>query len=318
VPYDHPLFVGRPGIVATRGSNWAIQSCDLLLAIGTRLDQSIVAYDYQGFAPDAKKIMVDIDEGEGLKMPNLDLFINKDAGEFIRELNKSKYGITPVEWLLQCAEWKQSRMEGDTATYQLMDELSETLPNDAILVLDSGCMAVNIFCAGFRNKAGQRFILSSCGLGTMGAALPVAIGAAIASGKPVTVISGDGSFVQNIQELEVAHGLNLPITIYIMDNGGYASIRNSEMRTFGRTSGSETIPDIKKIAEAFGVSVHVVDVPRDEVLAPRVLFDGRGSLSEMWPYIDVCRVAANGKHVWKSIYYNEICVHCGISHNART
>jgi thiamine pyrophosphate-dependent acetolactate synthase large subunit-like protein len=89
--------------------------------------------------------------------------------------------------------------------------------------------------------------------------------------------------MQNIQELEIVRRFDLPITIYVICNGGYASIRSSEMRAFGRTSGRETIPDIRKLADAFGVRVNIIET-EDEVLIPRVLFDGRGSLSDMWPY----------------------------------
>ena len=284
VPYTHPLFAGRPGIIATRGANWTVQACDLLIAIGARLDQPTIAYDYYKFAPNAKKVMVDIDVAESLKIPNLDLFIHQDAGEFIHQLPEVTPRIGNYEWLAQCAEWKQTRLEGDTTTYQLMDTLSETLPDDAIIVMGCSTQAVNIFCAGFRNKAGQRFIMSSCGLGSMGTALPVTIGAAIASGRRVTCIDGDGSFMQNIQELEVVRRLNLPITFFIINNGGYLSIRNSEMRAFGRTKSSETIPDINKLASAFGVPVFVVNAPPDEFIAPRVMFDGRGCLEDMWPY----------------------------------
>ena len=283
VPYDHPLFIGRPGIVATRGSNKAIQACDCLLAIGARLDQPTIAYDYTDFARNAKKIMVDIDIAESLKIPNLDLFIHMDAGEFIHKLSQEVFVLDSGQWLENCFQWKQSRLEGKTATYQLMDTLSDTLPSDAIIVMNCGCSAVNIFCSGFRNKAGQRFIMSSCGLGSMGAAIPVAIGVALASNRHVTVIDGDGSFMQNVQELEVVHRLNLPITFYVINNGGYSSIHNSEMRAFGRSARSETIPNLKRVAEAFGIEIIEIKAP-DELPIPRVMFDGRGKLDDMYPY----------------------------------
>jgi len=284
VPHNDYLFVGRPGIVATRGSNKAVQECDLLLSIGARLDQPTIAYDYYKFAPKAKKVLVDIDMSESLKIPNLDMFIHQDAGEFIRDLNSSPIGVSPDEWTEKCLQWKQDRLEGNSATNRLMDELSDTLPSDAIIVMNCGCMAVNIFCAGFRNKEGQRFIMSSCGLGSMGAAISVAIGAALASDKPVTVIDGDGSFMMNIQELEVVRRLNLPITFYVINNGGYASIRSSELRTFGRSRGGETIPNLVKVSRAFGVEIHELMAEHDEFPIPRVMFDGRGDLGDMYPY----------------------------------
>jgi acetolactate synthase-1/2/3 large subunit len=304
VPHDHPLFVGRLGIVATRGANKAVQECDLLVAIGARLDQPTIAYNYERFAPRAKKVLVDIDLGESLKIPNLDLFIHQDAGEFIRSLPVKETRF--VGWLGRCNEWKQDRLIGDTLTYSLLDELSDHLPEDAVIVMDCGCVAVNIFCAGFRNKAGQRYILSSCGLGSMGGALPAAIGAALASGKRVYAVSGDGSFMQNIQELETVKRLNLPITVFVINNGGYASIRASETRAFGRTKSSESIPNIKDVVQGFGVKalgmpraflfnwklldtdapqVIVFDAPMDEQALPRVFpLDGRGDLGDMYPY----------------------------------
>lgn len=284
VPFAHPLFCGRPGIVATRGSNWTIQACDFLLAIGARLDQPTIAYDYDNFAPHAKKVMVDVDISESLKIPNLDEFVHMDAGAFIRELNIKPYKVSSNEWIDQCTEWKKTRLEGNTTTFQLMDDLSDNLPEDAIIVMGCSNMAVNIFCAGFRNKAGQRFIMSSCGLGSMGSAVPVSIGVAFASGKRVTVIEGDGSIMQNVQELEVISRLNLPITIYVIDNGGYASIRNSEFRAFARTAGSETVPDLWQLATAFRVPLKIISAERDELPIPRVMFDGRGNLGDMYPY----------------------------------
>lgn len=304
VPYEHPLFVGRLGIVATRGANKAVQACDLLVSIGARLDEPTIAYNYNNFAPDAYKVLVDIDIGENLKIPNLDLFIHEDAAEFIRTL-RILYD-TPQEWLDQCAAWKRDRLEGDTLTYLLLDELNKYLPDDCVIVQDCGCMAVNIVCAGFHNKAGQRFIMSSCGLGSMGAALPVAIGAALASGKRVFVICGDGSFMQNSQELETLRRLNLPVTVFVINNKIYASIHGSELRAFGRTRSGESIPDILQLAEAYKVKAYgmpsaflfnwklidndlpkviVFDAPADEQALPRVFpQDAGGGLERMYPY----------------------------------
>lgn len=281
VPYDHPLFVGRPGITATRGSNLCIQNCDTLIALGARLDPLTIAYKYDKFAPNAYKELVDIDIAEGLKFPVHIGFKHMDCGEYIRRLQPLE---SSAEWLTQCQEWKKTRLEGTTPTYELMSLLSDTLPDDAILVVGCSSIAVNVFCAGFRNKKGQRYIMSSCGLGTMGAGLPVAVGVAIASGKRVTLVESDGSLMQNVQELETIHRLNLPIDIYILNNGGYASIYSSEMRAFGRTARLESIPDLNKVASAFGVPIHVIKTPIDEPLKPRVMFDGRGCLEDMWPY----------------------------------
>jgi acetolactate synthase-1/2/3 large subunit len=284
VPYAHPLFVGRPGIIATRGSNWAIQDCDLLLCLGARLDQPTIAYDYEKFAPDATKIVVDIDYAEGVKLPNV-IFLHQTVEEVIQDLLMVTSPPTRDDyWVRRCQEYKRHRLEGNTTSFHFLESMSVHLDEDDIIVMDCGCMTVNIFCAGFRSKRGQRFIMSSCGLGSMGAALPVAIGVAIASGKRVNVISGDGSFMQNIQELEVVRRLELNLKIWIISNDGYASIQGAEKRAFGRTASSETIPDIQQIAESFGVYVKMIYAPIDELPIPRVMFDGRGNLGDMYPY----------------------------------
>ncbi len=296
IEWEHRLFVGRPGIVATRGSNLVVQECDLLLAIGARLDVQTVAWDYNKIAPKAKKVIVDIDISESMKIPNLDIFIHQDAGEFIKELGvkdlQMKYYGDVREWSAHCRELKRIyKLEGDTVSYQLMNKLSDELTADDVLIIGTSCMTVHIFCAGFRNKKGQKVLLAMCGLGSMGVVIPMAIGVALASGRHVVCVDGDGSFMQNIQELEVVRRLDLPITFYVVNNGGYASIRNTESRAFGRLAGSDessglTLPDIRKIAEAFGCGdkVIVIDAPHDEVLKPRVVFDGRGNLGDMWPY----------------------------------
>jgi acetolactate synthase-1/2/3 large subunit len=144
----------------------------------------------------------------------------------------------------------------------------------------------------------------------MGGGIPAAIAVALASGKRTVLISGDGSFCQCMQELEVIHRLNLNIVIFVIENGGYASTRSSEMRAFGRVSEGRSFPNILDIAMAFTInadelysvseeyldefwsefhSIHgprlfVIHAPKEELAFPRVLFDGNGSLSNMAPY----------------------------------
>ena len=148
-------------------------------------------------------------------------------------------------------------------TYDLCEELNNNPPE--ILLVGSSCMAVRIF--GKHYKHG--FMQTNNAQGSMGASIPVAIGIALASGKPVTVIDGEGSFCQNIQELEVVRRLNLPITFIVINNGGYASIHNSERRWFGRISEGASFPDIERIGQAFGVNIRIIHVPHDEVPPPR-------------------------------------------------
>jgi acetolactate synthase-1/2/3 large subunit len=305
IEWEHRLFMGRPGIVATRAANTILQECDLLISIGARLDPQTIAFRYDKLAPKAKKVLVDVDPAEALKIPNLDLFIEGDAGEFIHLLNRFQQTLKPHEWVKMCQGLKaQYGMESDSTSYKLCNAFGDALTPDDVLVLGCSTMAVSIFCAFFRNKKGQRIILSSCGLGSMGSAIPVAIGVSLASRKKVVCIEGDGSFFQNVQELEVVKRLGLDITFIVLNNGGYASIRNSEERAFGRYAEGMTFPDVCKVASAFGIkstkthspaiavellrvggNLIELIVPKNEVLIPRVnAMDVGGGLSNMYPY----------------------------------
>jgi acetolactate synthase-1/2/3 large subunit len=148
-------------------------------------------------------------------------------------------------------------------TYELCEELSETLTEDDILLVGSSCMAVRIFGKHYHGKAPM--MQSNAAQGAMGASVPVAIGIALASGKRVVVVDGEGSFCQCLAELEVVHRLNLPIEFIVIENGGYASIHNSENRWCGRISEGATFPNIFNIGQAFGVDLRVVSAPHDEV-----------------------------------------------------
>jgi acetolactate synthase-1/2/3 large subunit len=148
-------------------------------------------------------------------------------------------------------------------TYELCEELSNSLTTDDILLVGSSSMAVRIFGKHYHGKA--RMMETNKAQGAMGASIPVSIGIALATGKRIIVVDGEGSFMQNIQELEVVHRMNLPIEFIVIENGGYASIHNTENRYFGRISEGTSFPDIEKIGAVIGVDVRVVCVPHDEV-----------------------------------------------------
>jgi acetolactate synthase-1/2/3 large subunit len=148
-------------------------------------------------------------------------------------------------------------------TYELCEELNNTLTADDILLVGSSSMAVRIFSKHYIGKA--KMMQSDTAQGSMGATIPVSIGIALATGKRIIAVDGEGSFMQNIQELEVVRRYNLPIEFVVIENGGYASIHNTENRYFGRISEGATFPDVEKIGAAFQVNVRVIHVPHDEV-----------------------------------------------------
>lgn len=270
MPADHPLNIGKPGVVAARAPNFALQNCDCLLSVGCRLDNIITGFNPKGFAPRAKKIIVDIDIHELAKHEmEVDLKIQMDARLFFDALQES--GINPQDfelWRSRCTSWKARfhAMAGrrfpndDTIShYQLSDLLSHVIPEDYFIATGSSGLAIEIFHMVFKNQSKQRLMLTS-GLGAMGYGLPAAIGMCLGCGRSPTIcIESDGSLMLNLQELGVIKSYNLPIIIIVMNNKGYASIRNTQRRYFegqdivGSTDPSKFFPDFGLIAASFGI-----------------------------------------------------------------
>lgn len=269
--YDHPCNLGKPGIVAPRYSNFTMQDADLIIAIGTRLDQAMIGYEPTDFAPHAKKIIVDIDESELNKFQfDIELKIQSDATAFIEELlnqtEEMKKKDETVKWLEQCQNWKQQypvvleqfkKDEGAVNPYYFMDRLSDELADDEVIIPGSSGAGIDVFWLCLKNRRNQR-TLSTGALGSMGYGIPAAIGACLATGKRTVCVEGDGSIQLNIQEFASIIGMNLPIKIFVNGNGGYLSIMNMQRNHFaGHFVGANDtshlyLPDIVKVANAYG------------------------------------------------------------------
>lgn len=280
IPADHPLSVGKPGVVALRAPNFAVQNSDLVLAIGARLDNVVTAYSPGKFGRHARKIVVDVDPAELAKFgagDNISMRIEADARDFIEALLPLARSATPSDrtaWLARCADWKQRYPINDGASFpqtgpighfHLTDALSDKLPADTMIVTGSSGLAVEFFYTGFRNKSGQRVFLTS-GLGAMGYGLPAMIGAYMASDRRRFVgIESDGSLMMNIQEMQTIATLGLPLCLFVFNNQGYASIRNTQRNYFdGRyvgsgRSGKLDTPDFVALAKVFGWDAFRID-----------------------------------------------------------
>jgi len=269
LPYEHPLYVGRPGVVALRAPNFAIQNADLLIAIGCRLDNIITAYAPRDFARNARKVVVDVDANEIAKLDmNIDVAITSHAASFIAALAGSvgNAGFRRPQWLERCAslkarygvnDGKPFPVSGPISHFQFADVLSDAVPANTLVSTGSSGLAVEVFYTVFRNRPGQRIFLTS-GLGAMGYGLPAAIGACFANGrKPMVAVESDGSLQLNLQELATLRGFGLPICLVVMNNGGYASIRNTQRNYFeGRYVGTGPeaglwMPDLAEVARAY-------------------------------------------------------------------
>jgi len=274
---DHPLFVGRPGSLAPRGANFAVQNSDFLLALGARLDRVITGYSPERFARAAHKVMVDIDPFELAKMgDSIQTKVQADAGEFIRALLRRKSEIQRKPrspWKQRCTDWKNRypvilpehrKPDGPVSMYHLAEALQDVLPANTPIVSGSSGSAIELFLLALRVKAGQR-VFHTTALGAMGFGIAASIGVCVANGRrPVVCVDGDGGFQFNIQELETVSRLKLPITFFVLNNGGYASIRISQTSFFGEPrigcspETGQTLPDITKVAQAYGLQTDVI------------------------------------------------------------
>lgn len=299
IPAGHPLSVGKPGTVALRPPNFAVQNADLILSIGARLDNVVTAYNPGKFGRHAQKIVVDVDPAELAKFAGNAGFarrIEADARDFIAALLPEARGTQPPDrsaWLARCADWKARYPINDGAPFpesgqighfHLTDALSEELPADSLIVTGSSGLAVEFFYTGFRNKPGQRVFLTS-GLGAMGYGLPAMIGAYMASDRrPFVGIESDGSLMMNLQEMQTIATLRLPLRLFVVNNGGYASIRNTQRNYFeGRYVGSGPqgkldIPDLVGLARTFGWDAFAVEDAADLKAGIRRALDSAGPL----------------------------------------
>lgn len=289
----HPLYTGRGGGMGDRAGNFAIQNSDLVLSLGSRLSIRQVGYNYKTWAREAFVIVNDIDEEE-LKKPSIhaDMRIHADVKELLTVLEevldsefqtkeqapffKGGKGIDTLTWNETCSMWKETypvvlpkhyEQEDQELTnvYAFMKELGSKLKEDQITVVGNGsaCVVGGHACV---IKKGQRFITNSA-VASMGYDLPAAIGTCMThSSEDIILITGDGSLQMNIQELQTIIHHKMPIKIFLINNGGYHSIRQTQKNFFGEPlvgvgddSRDLSFPDMEKLSAAYGypyVSIH--------------------------------------------------------------
>lgn len=267
---DHKNYIGRFGTLGNRAGNFTVQNADVLITIGTRNNIRQVSYNWEFFAREAYKIIVDIDEAELLK-PTVkpDLAVCSDAKAFIVELaNELKASISDQhqEWLKWAKERKEKyssilpeyhQAKDGVHPYVFMELLGKQLPENSICVTADGTACVAPFQAmPIKNKAR---IFWNSGCASMGFDLPAAIGACVANNfKDIICLAGDGSLQMNIQELQTVIHHQMPIKIIYLNNDGYVSIKQTQDGFFGgHRVGSDpksgvSFPNILKLGEAYG------------------------------------------------------------------
>jgi acetolactate synthase-1/2/3 large subunit len=270
LPDEHPAYAGRPGSLGNRAGNFTVQNADFLLVLGCRLNIRQVSYNWENFARQAFIAMVDIDSAE-LKKPTLkiDLPVHADLRDFMPLLGQHTAEWRPHhgDWLAWCRErlarypvvlpeyWNLSEKVNP---YCFMERLFARLGEGEVIACGDGTACVTAFQAAVVRR-GQRLFHNS-GCAAMGYDLPAAIGAAIALPKldRVICLAGDGSIMMNLQELQTIAGRRLPVKIFVLNNSGYHSIRQTQANFFpdnivgcGTDSGL-SFPDFGALARAFG------------------------------------------------------------------
>jgi len=271
LPNVHPCYAGRPGTIGDRAGNFTVQNSDFLLVLGCRLNIRLVSYNWASFAPNAFKVMVDADEAE-MKKPTLsiDLPVHADLRDFLPLLDHAAQGWVPghAEWLSWCRERVERYpvvlpeywdLKEKVNPYCFMDRLSSFLESGEVIACGDGTACVTAFQTIMIRPEMRLFHNSGCA--SMGYDLPAGIGAAEAlpEKKRIICLAGDGSIMMNIQELQIIAGRRLSLKIFILNNTGYHSIRQTQGNFFpdnivgcGTDSGL-SFPDFGKVAMAFGL-----------------------------------------------------------------
>jgi len=266
---DDSIYYGNFGIIGGRAGNFMMQNADLVIGMGCRMTFRQIGFNYTQFSPDSKRIVFDVDENE-LKKPTLriDMPICMDIETVIDDLLERPdcRFEDKGEWFRYCNTLREKfpiyqdkfsqKKEGQVNPYYFAKELKKYLQDDSVIVLGNSTIAAHILQMGI-DKPEQR-IINNMNCGSMGYDLPAVIGAAVAVKKPVTLITGDGSFMLNMQELMTMKHYNLPIKLFISCNGGYRGIVRSQSNMFDRYTGCTVdtgveMPDFEKVAASFDI-----------------------------------------------------------------
>lgn len=289
IPSTNRLFIGRPGAYGDRASHFAVQECDLLLILGSRLSQSTTGYYPDHLAPGAVRILVDIDEKELSKgdVP-VDISIHRDLKGFLEELlllSADWKSSAHTEWIAHCHENREKypvvdpsyEKEEGINSYYFTKLLSENAPEAVSVVVDTGSVC-NVVSQSWLLKENQKYLISG-GFSSMGF-WAAAVGAA-AHGE-VIALSGDGATQMNVQDFATLAYYKLPVKLFIYNNHGYLLIRhnqhnymNDRFLGVGPDSGVPSV-DFCAVAKAYGLPAVRIEAKEDIVSKVREVFDMEG------------------------------------------
>lgn len=269
IEYDHPQNIGMIGIKGNRSANFAMQNADCLIILGCSMNVTHIGYDSKTFSPESKKIMVDIDESELKKdIFKVDFPVQCEVKDFLIKGLKSKEKWNIEKWSNKCIHWKmiwpiyspfihRDDKEG-LNLYEIVETINECMEPKDCFIVDAG-QPCYILSTNGKFKQDCRY-MAQAAQGDMGYAIPASVGAHFADPSlNIIIVIGEGSFYTNVQELAVIKQHNIPVKIFVINNDGYLSIKQTQKKFFGErhwgvsSSTGVYFADIKKIADAFEI-----------------------------------------------------------------
>lgn len=268
LPIEHPCYYQNFGVVGGRTGNFLVQNADVILSLGCRLSLNQIGFNYEAFAPQAYKIVVDIDANELKKQTlKIDFPVQADLKELLKTMNESVSvpWHEKMEWISYADTLKskfsllnemKEHPQGINP-YRMIQRLMHALDEKAVVVVGNSSGSAMALHYGIE-KEGQR-LFGNRNCGSMGYDLPAAMGASVAGKRQVVCLTGDGSIQMNIQELQTVVLNELPVKIMIYNNHGYMGIVRTQTNFFeGRLTGCTPesgldCPDWEKIANAYGI-----------------------------------------------------------------
>ncbi|MBU4683920.1 acetolactate synthase 2 catalytic subunit [Cedecea davisae] len=298
VPAGHPFYTGMLGMHGTKAANLAVQECDLLIAVGARFDDRVTG-KLNTFAPYAKVIHMDIDPAEMSKLRQAHVALQGPLNQLLPALQQP---VHITEWQQHIAalneehQWRYDHPGEAIYAPLLLKQLSERKQKEAIVTTDVG--QHQMWTAQHMTFTRPENFITSSGLGTMGFGLPAAVGAQVARPEDTVIcVSGDGSFMMNVQELGTIKRKRLPVKILLLDNQRLGMVRQWQQLFFDERYSETTLtdnPDFLTLASAFGIpGQHItrkdqVEAALDTMLnsdGPYMLHVSIDEYENVWPLV---------------------------------
>ncbi|MDT3410189.1 acetolactate synthase 2 catalytic subunit [Kosakonia cowanii] len=298
VASDYPYYLGMLGMHGTKAANFAVQECDLLIAVGARFDDRVTG-KLNTFAPHARVIHMDIDPAEMSKLRQAHVALQGDLNALLPALQQQ---LAINEWRQHCADlrhehaWRYDHPGEAIYAPLLLKQLSDRKPENSVVTTDVG--QHQMWAAQHLSFTRPENFITSSGLGTMGFGLPAAVGAQVARPEDTVIcISGDGSFMMNVQELGTVKRKQLPLKIVLLDNQRLGMVRQWQQLFFNERYSETTLtdnPDFLMLANAFGIpGQHItrkdqVEAALDAMLSsdgPYLLHVSIDELENVWPLV---------------------------------